>query len=276
VLLKADVSEAGEGWSDSRIVKALDTSLATVARTRQRLVEEGFDAVLTRKHSPNSARKRVFDGAAEAKLIALACSEPPKGRSRWTLTLLESVRKVSYWVTQFSEHETDGRKAYESHRHRGQVLKILGETAASIEPCEGSLDNPPAWQDFETFGRIRPLHDRDGKPRQCLRQRVTEFRTLISAVSEQLLKERIKAEHGGHDIHPSVTVLDVRRVNDCMQQQSYRIDEDMPLLSLDLLAGIVTIRIDAAPPFSALFTLWLSITQAVGLTSRPICSRHSM
>jgi hypothetical protein len=89
VLLKADVSEAGEGWSDSRIVKALDTSLATVARIRQRLVEEGFEAVLTRKHSPNSARKRVFDGAAEAKLIALACSEPPKGRSRWTLALLE-------------------------------------------------------------------------------------------------------------------------------------------------------------------------------------------
>jgi len=72
VLLKADVSEAGEGWNDNRIVRALDTSLATVARTRQRLVEEGFDAVLTRKHAPNSARKRVFDGAAEAKLIALA------------------------------------------------------------------------------------------------------------------------------------------------------------------------------------------------------------
>jgi hypothetical protein len=49
----------------------------------------GFDAVLTRKHSPNSARKRIFDGAAEAKLIALACSEPPKGRARWTLSLLE-------------------------------------------------------------------------------------------------------------------------------------------------------------------------------------------
>jgi len=78
ILLKADISEAGEGWSDSRIVKALDTSLATVARTRQRLVEEGFDAVLTRKHSPNSARKRIFDGAAEAKLIALACSPPPR------------------------------------------------------------------------------------------------------------------------------------------------------------------------------------------------------
>src|SRR5471032_2113178 len=70
VLLKADVSDAGEGWSDNRIVKALDTSLATVARTRQRPVEQGFDAVLARNHSPNSARKRLFDGAAEAKLIA--------------------------------------------------------------------------------------------------------------------------------------------------------------------------------------------------------------
>ena len=89
ILLKADASEAGEAWSDSRIASALDTSLATVARTRQQLVEEGFDAVLTRKHSPSSARPRIFDGAKEAKLIALACSEPPKGHARWTLRLLE-------------------------------------------------------------------------------------------------------------------------------------------------------------------------------------------
>ena len=61
----------------------------TVARTRQQLVEEGFDAVLVRKHSPNSARKRIFDGAAEAKLIALACSKPPEGFAKWTLRLLE-------------------------------------------------------------------------------------------------------------------------------------------------------------------------------------------
>ncbi len=89
ILLKADAGDAGEGWSDSEIAKALDTSLATIARTRQQLVEEGFDAVLTRKHSPNSARKRIFDGAAEARLIALTRSDPPKGRARWTLSLLE-------------------------------------------------------------------------------------------------------------------------------------------------------------------------------------------
>ena len=108
VLLKADTSEAGEGWSDSRIVKALDTSLATVARIRQRLVEEGFDAVLARKHSPNSARKRVFDGAAEAKLIALACSEPPKGRSRWTLALLED-KVVELKIVERASDNTIGR-----------------------------------------------------------------------------------------------------------------------------------------------------------------------
>ena len=58
ILLKADASEAGEGWSDSQIARALNTSVATVSRTRQRLVEEGFEAVLTRKHSAASARPR--------------------------------------------------------------------------------------------------------------------------------------------------------------------------------------------------------------------------
>ena len=91
ILLKADASEAGVAWSDGEIAEALDTSNDTIARTRQQLVEEGLDAALTRKHSPNSARKRIFDGAAEAKLIALACSPPPKGRKRWTLTMLETA-----------------------------------------------------------------------------------------------------------------------------------------------------------------------------------------
>jgi Homeodomain-like domain len=87
---EGDASEAGEAWSDGRIAEALDTSIDTIARTRQQLVEGGIDAALTRKHSPNSARRRIFDGVAEAKLIALACSPPSKGRKRWTLTLLET------------------------------------------------------------------------------------------------------------------------------------------------------------------------------------------
>ena len=89
ILLKADVSDAGEGWSDSRIAAALDTSIATVERTRRQLVEEGFEAVLARKYNPSSAPPRIFDGVAEAKLIALTLSPAPEGYARWNLRLLE-------------------------------------------------------------------------------------------------------------------------------------------------------------------------------------------
>jgi hypothetical protein len=106
ILLKADASEAGEAWSDSRIAEALDTSIDT--RTRQLLVEEGLDAALICKHSPRSARKRIFDGAAEAKLIALACSPPPRGRKRWTLTLLETAVVELHIVDRASDN-TIGR-----------------------------------------------------------------------------------------------------------------------------------------------------------------------
>jgi transposase len=89
ILLKADVSDAGEGWSDSRIIEALEISATTVYRTRQQLVEEGFEAVLSRKQRARPSVPRIFDGEKEARLIALACSKPPKGRARWTLRLLE-------------------------------------------------------------------------------------------------------------------------------------------------------------------------------------------
>ena len=69
ILLKADVSERGEGWSDSRIAAALDTSIATIERTRRQLVEEGFEAVLRRKYNPNSARPRIFDGVDRKSVV---------------------------------------------------------------------------------------------------------------------------------------------------------------------------------------------------------------
>ena len=90
ILLKADVSEGGPGWSDSKIIAALDTSASMLYRVRKQLVEEGFEAVLSRKQRATPAVARIFDGEKEAKLIALACSKPPKGRARWTLRLLEN------------------------------------------------------------------------------------------------------------------------------------------------------------------------------------------
>ena len=108
ILLKADVSEAGEGWSDSKIAAALDTSIANVERTRRQLVEEGFEAVLTRKYNPRCAPRRIFDGVAEAKLIALVCGPAPEGYARWTLSLLEQ-KVVELNIVEKASDNTIGR-----------------------------------------------------------------------------------------------------------------------------------------------------------------------
>ena len=108
ILLKADVSDAGEGWSDSAIAAALDTSIATIERTRRQLIEEGFEAVLTRKYNPKSARPRIFDGAAEAKLIALTLSPAPDGFARWSLRLLEE-KVVELHIVERASDNTIGR-----------------------------------------------------------------------------------------------------------------------------------------------------------------------
>ena len=117
ILLKADVSDAGEGWSDSRIAAALDTSIATVERTRRQLVEEGVAAVLARKYNSNSARPRIFDGAAEAKLIALTLSPAPEGFARWSLRLLEE-KVVELHIVERASDNTIGRtlkKTFSNH-----------------------------------------------------------------------------------------------------------------------------------------------------------------
>ena len=108
ILLKADTSEAGEAWSDSAIAAALDTSVNNVARARQQLVEEGFEATLKRKYNPNSARPRIFDGESEAKLIALACSPAPEGFARWSLRLLEE-KVVELNIVDKASDNTIGR-----------------------------------------------------------------------------------------------------------------------------------------------------------------------
>ena len=108
ILLKADVSAAGAGWSDSRIAEALDTSIANIERTRRQLVEEGFEAVLTRKYNANSARPRIFDGVAEAKLIALACAPAPTGHAKWSLRLLEE-KVVELNIVEKASDNTIGR-----------------------------------------------------------------------------------------------------------------------------------------------------------------------
>ena len=117
ILLKADVSELGVSWSDSRIAAALDTSIATVERTRRQLVEEGLEAVLRRKYNPNSARPRIFDGVAEAKLIALTLSPAPEGFARWSLRLLEE-KVVELHIVERASDNTIGRTLKKTFSNR--------------------------------------------------------------------------------------------------------------------------------------------------------------
>jgi transposase len=87
ILLKADAGERGPGLSDAAVARAVESSESTVHRVRQAFVEQGWDAALFRK-KPSDRQYRKLDGAQEARLVALACSQPPAGRARWTLKLL--------------------------------------------------------------------------------------------------------------------------------------------------------------------------------------------
>ncbi len=74
-------------WSDKALASALDISISTIERVRRRFVEEGIEAANRRRMGSGRKQKRL-DGEQEAHLVAIACSEPPKGQARWTLRLL--------------------------------------------------------------------------------------------------------------------------------------------------------------------------------------------
>ena len=87
ILLKADSSPGGAGWDDVSISEALEVGTATIERVRKQFVEEGLEAALER-HRPRREYERRLDGVKEAHLVAVTCSEAPKGRERWTMQLL--------------------------------------------------------------------------------------------------------------------------------------------------------------------------------------------
>jgi hypothetical protein len=131
------------------------------------------------------------------------------------------------------------------------------------------------WKYHKSFGLIGALDDFSFEMGQDFRHGRLEFRPLIAAIGKQLFQERKHPEQGRKKQDAAVAILDVGGMNDGMEQQTQRIYEKMALLALDLFACIIALRIDAGPPFSALFTLWLSMMAAVGLASRSPCSRHA-
>ncbi len=87
-LLLCDAGPEGPAWTVARTAEALGVTSRTIEHLKKRFVEEGLEAALTRRQPVKPPREVVFGGEFEAHLIALACSEPPEGRERWTVRLL--------------------------------------------------------------------------------------------------------------------------------------------------------------------------------------------
>ena len=117
ILLKADQGEGGPGWTDAAMAGALEVHPATVARVRREYVTAGLDAALERK-VPERVYPRKLDGQQEAHLIALACSAPPEGHTRWTLRLLAD-KLVRLEMVDAVSHETVRRVLKQTGSSRG-------------------------------------------------------------------------------------------------------------------------------------------------------------
>ena len=135
------------------------------------------------------------------------------------------------------------------------IFPVLGEPATAVEPGDCALDDPALWQNDEALGQIATTDDLGYQARHGDRHAVLKQWSGIGGVGKQLLEKRELSEQGSDDHQPAIAILHVGRCHQRVQQQPQRIDEDVTLLALDQLAGIEAVRIDAGPPFSALFTL---------------------
>ncbi len=177
-------------------------------------------------------------------------------------------------LAKLSDHQPDGCPAQERQAVAVQAFPVLGQTAAPVEPGDGPLDNPALGQHHE-FASVGSLDDLHVDLLTNLPQTLLELRALIAAVGVELQQKRKQAEQCAHQEYATVAILDIGGMNDGVQQQALRIYQDMTLLALDFLARVIAVRIDRDPPFSALFTLWLSMMAAVGLAWRSANARHS-
>jgi transposase len=116
ILLRADAC-GPDAWPDDRIAEALDINRNSVWRARAQFAREGLDATLHKKKA-QGRQYRKLDGAQEARLIALACSQPPEGQARWTMALLAD-KLVELEVVESIDPSTVWRTLQKTTRSRG-------------------------------------------------------------------------------------------------------------------------------------------------------------
>ena len=201
-------------------------------------------------NSPTSMKKILRDKNKEARIkITLSLHTSEKNY------LLRVRPETLCRITEFSEHESNGRELDEGERVAVEVLPVLGQSAAAVEPGDGAFDHPTPGLDDEALHPIGSLDDLGLEIGQDAGQGAVKDRALIGAVGEQFPEKGKQTEQGRQQRETAVAILNVGGGDDAVQQQALRIDQNMPLLALDQLAGIEAVAVDASPPFSALFTL---------------------
>src|SRR3954452_23257486 len=169
----------------------------------------------------------------------------------------------------------DGASAPHGRRHSPAGAAAFARSPRTTRTpvwqlCTGDHD-PALGQGPEALGQV--ARDDLEPPAAGPGDRGGGDRTTVGAVGEDHLDEREQPARGTKYRQDAVPVLDIGRMDHRRQQQAERVDQDVTLLPLDLLARVVAARIDARPPFSAPLTLWLSTIAAVGLASLPARSR---
>ncbi len=151
------------------------------------------------------------------------------------------------------------------------ALEVAGEAPVAADPGEGSLHDPPFRQDNEAV-RVGALDDLQ-RPATGRGDGRRPLWSLVAGIGEDGLDEGERPARRAKQLAGAVAVLHVGGMDDDAQQQAERIDEDVALAPRDLLARIEALAVERSPPFCAPLALWLSITAADGLTSRPSRSR---
>ena len=152
------------------------------------------------------------------------------------------------WSGQASEHETDHGETDEGRDGSRTALEIAGKPSIAADPGEGSLDNPSLGQDDETMQLIA-LDDLQ-RPGAGLGDGRGGLGSLVAGISEDALDEGKEAARASiEDERRAVAILHIGGVDDDIQQEAERVDENMPLAARDLLACIKALRVERASPF---------------------------
>jgi hypothetical protein len=138
----------------------------------------------------------------------------------WLRSALRVCPETLNRIAKFSEHEPNGCEAQECEPLSIEILPILGESSAAIEPGDGAFDDPALGQHRKSFNLIGALDDFGFEVRQDFREGGGEFRPLIAGVGKQLFQERVHAVQSRKKQNAAVAILNIGRMNDGVEQEA--------------------------------------------------------